>query len=78
MRSYFWSIFSCMRNELSVFSPNTGKYGPEITPYLDTFHAVNFYVKRIILDNYWQLYRNQITDLLCNRFKNVKGITLSQ
>ena len=24
-----------------VFSPNTGKYEPEITPYLDTFHAVN-------------------------------------
>ena len=24
----------------SVFSPNTEKYGPEITPYLDTFHAV--------------------------------------
>ena len=24
-----------------VFSPNTGKYGPEITPYLDNFHAVN-------------------------------------
>ena len=23
-----------------VYSPNTGKYGPEITPYLDTFHAV--------------------------------------
>ena len=23
-----------------LFSPNTGKYGPEITPYLDTFHAV--------------------------------------
>ena len=23
-----------------VFSLNTGKYGPEITPYLDTFHAV--------------------------------------
>ena len=23
-----------------VFSPNTGKYGREITPYLDTFHAV--------------------------------------
>ena len=22
-----------------LFSPNTGKYGPEITPYLDTFHA---------------------------------------
>ena len=26
---------------LSVFSPNAGKYGPEITPYLDTFHAVS-------------------------------------
>ena len=23
-----------------VFSPNTGKYGPEITRYLDTFHTV--------------------------------------
>ena len=23
-----------------VFELNTGKYGPEITPYLDTFHAV--------------------------------------
>ena len=25
---------------LSVFSLNVGKYGPEKTPYLDTFHAV--------------------------------------
>ena len=25
---------------LSIFSPNTGKYGPEKNPYLDTFHAV--------------------------------------
>ena len=24
-----------------VFSPNTGKYGPEKTLYLDTFHAVD-------------------------------------
>ena len=24
----------------NLFSRNTGKYGPEITPYLDTFHAV--------------------------------------
>ena len=23
-----------------VFSSNTGKYGPELTAYLDTFHAV--------------------------------------
>ena len=27
-----------------VFSPNAGKYGPEKTPYLDTFHTVlDFY-----------------------------------
>ena len=30
IRSYFWSVFSCIWTE----------YGPEITPYLDTFHAV--------------------------------------
>ena len=36
IRSCFWS----------VFSPNAGKYGPEITPYLDTFHAVS------VLDNF--------------------------
>ena len=30
IRSYFWS----------VFTPNAGKYGPEITLYLNTFHAV--------------------------------------
>ena len=23
-----------------ILSPNTGKYGPEISPYLDTSHAV--------------------------------------
>ena len=32
-RSYFWS----------VFNPNAGKYGPEITPCLDTFHAVKLF-----------------------------------
>ena len=31
--SYFWSVFSC-----------TSKYGPEITPHLDTFHAVVTFV----------------------------------
>ena len=32
IRSYIWSVFSCIQTEyISVFSPNTGKYGPEIT-----------------------------------------------
>ena len=36
IRSHFWSVFSCI-----VCGLNTGKYEPEITPYLATFHAVN-------------------------------------
>ena len=45
MWSYFWSVFSCIRTkyrdlQISVFSPNAGNYGPEITPYSDTFHVV--------------------------------------
>ena len=32
IRSYFWSVFSRILTE----------YGPEITPYLDTFHAAYF------------------------------------
>ena len=30
-----------------VFGLNTGKYGPEITPYLDTFHAVKLYLRSL-------------------------------
>ena len=37
---------------LSVFSLNAGKYRPEKTPYLDTFHRVNVFIKRLII------YRN--------------------
>ena len=37
IRSNFWSAFSCIQSAY-----NTEKYGPEITPYLDTFHAVIF------------------------------------
>ena len=31
-----------------TFSPNAGKYGPEKTPYLETFHAVCLSLKRWI------------------------------
>ena len=37
IRSFFWSIFS----------PNARKYGPEKTPYLDTFHAVIYLKLRL-------------------------------
>ena len=35
------SVTACKVSKYGVIAgPNTGKYGPEITPYLDTFHAV--------------------------------------
>ena len=40
IRSFFWSVFSGIRTEYGVFSPNAGKYGSEKTPYLDSFDTV--------------------------------------
>ena len=37
-----YGVFSCPY--FPVFGPNTEKYGPEKTPYLDTFDAVNLIV----------------------------------
>ena len=45
IRSYFWSETFLYSDWIRRFSPNTGKYGPEITPYLDTFHAVNLRIQ---------------------------------
>ena len=42
IRSFYGPYFT-------VFSPNTGKYGPEKTPYLGTFYAVLFMLFK--LDN---------------------------
>ena len=45
-----------------VFGLNTGKYGPENYPYLDTFHAVyitqvyftlNLFTKHIVISKVW-------------------------
>ena len=41
---------------LCIFSPNAGKYGPEKTPYLDTFHAV--YIQHFA-DDANIIYRNK-------------------
>ena len=77
IRSCFWSVFPRIRTEygeirhLSVFSPSAGKYGPEKTPYLDTFHAVlhfllkfNYtgilYVKVCLEDNLLILEKNRL------------------
>ena len=80
IRSYFWSVFSCIRTEygpyLSVFSPNTGKYGPEITPYLNTFHAVLisiwlFFIEMVPLSRplfIWQIWWKKTLQGLANLF----------
>ena len=46
IRSYFWS----------VFSPNAGKYGPEITPYLDTFRAVRVVANEWLKTSVWNCF----------------------
>ena len=50
MQNYFWSVFSRSRTEYGeILSPNTGKYGPEITPHLDTFHSVHLMATYILI-----------------------------
>ena len=36
----------------SFFGPNEGKYGPEKTPYLDTFHTVKLLTFRGIFEHF--------------------------
>ena len=39
----YFPTFGMNTPYLSVFSPNAGKYEPEKTPYLETFHAVRVF-----------------------------------
>ena len=45
--------------DLSAFSTNAGKYGPEKTPYLDNFHAVTGNARKRYSQE--QLIRNEIS-----------------
>ena len=38
-----------------VFSPNTGKYGPEIPPHLDTFHSLKADPTQIPIHYFWKM-----------------------
>ena len=38
---------------LSVFSPNVGKYGPEKTPYLDTFQTVRNFLEHAFFSSWY-------------------------
>ena len=35
---------------VNLCSPNTGKYGPEKTPYMESFHAVYIIKKKVLLN----------------------------
>ena len=37
----YFRAFGMSSERYSVFRPNAGKYGPEKTAYLDTYHAVH-------------------------------------
>ena len=56
-----------------VFSLNTGKYGPEKTPYLDTFHAVYTKEKPISYEQDTVIVKRFLANLqpilaICNSF----------
>ena len=52
IRSFFWSAQS-KSEQIFVFSPNTGKYRPEKTPYLVTSQSVN---KKL----FWQIPEDEV------------------
>ena len=64
-----------------VFGLNTGKYGPEITPYLDTFHAVIGIVLMIFFSR-WFTVMNKYKEteaqnmLICAAVKIKKKIVM--
>ena len=56
---------------LSVFSPKAGKYGPELTPYLDTFHAV------YELDTFIKNIQNCHCKLNCSTFDKAQHFVIN-
>ena len=61
-----------------IFGLNTGKYGPEKTPYLDTFHAAFFFLivdKTIKIDSkLLYSYRNNWLIAKCYKKKKAMNI----
>ena len=59
---FFWSVFSAFvlnttdTSYLSVFSSNAGKYEPQKTPYLNTFHAVKVVIS-LLSTRYLRYYK---------------------
>ena len=51
-QNYFLGSTFYLREKCSVFSPNTGKYGPEKNPYSDAFHAV--FIQFLVNKDYFE------------------------
>ena len=60
------SVFGYFSQISLCSSPNTGKYGPEITPYLDTFHTVLMFISiiKIVTSGLIHLHGFQLLVLL--------------
>ena len=70
IRSYFWSVFSCIGSPApAVFSSNTAKYGPEITSYLHIFPEVIYKIDRRYFQRIFSLAARQFLDLSKKRVK---------
>ena len=59
----------------AVFGLNTGKYEPEKTPYLDTFHAVVLWSRSLLLEKLHVLTpillkKESTTDIFKERLQN--------
>ena len=71
IQSFFWSVFFHIRTEYVTILQtitNAGKYGPEKTPYLDTFHAVHRPVPLTLWEkwNLWKLKSSWVVNIACN------------
>ena len=73
IQSFLCSVFSCMRTEhgdlrskISVFSLNTGKYGPEKNSVLGNFHAVLADEKKVCNHHYLTQQYRDLAHSKCN------------
>ena len=66
-----------LRKSVQIFSPNAGKYGPEKTLYLDTFHTMNLSHRygasnaNQRLENWWSHFKRSFSAWVIDYFKQL-------
>ena len=64
-----------LRKSVQILSPNAGKYGPEKTLYLDTFHTVNLFHRygasnaNQRIENWWSHFKRSFSSWVIDYFK---------